>query len=76
MGRLRDGAVPHLHRLCRAGYIEIETASASFVVSLPFEADTFPEAGCLIGLTSDGVSEVGWFCKDQRYGGFLTISVE
>lgn len=61
---------------CRAGYIEIETASGSFVVSLPFESDTFPSAGCLLGLTSDGVSEVGWFCKDQRYGGFLTISVE
>jgi hypothetical protein len=61
---------------CRAGYIEIETASASLVVSLPFEADTFPEGGCLVSLTSDGVSEVGWFCKDRPYGGFLTISLE
>lgn len=67
---------------CRIGYLRVDFDSdkdgsldSGLDVSLPFEADTFPSSGCLLGLTSDGTSEVGWFCKDQRYGGFLSLSV-
>ena len=61
---------------CRYGYIYVQTDDGQeWALSLPFESGTFPEAGCLLTLASDGGEWLGWACRDQPYMGWMQATL-